>query len=67
MSKKLKDLKKMSMRVYFNYKSGLLTREKYLEEIKLLDDKIDREELHKITYYLQDNLAFEISSSEHQD
>ena len=61
----LKNLRVDSMLLYFKYKDGLISLVEYQEQIKPLDEEIDKLELQTLSYYLQGNLVSEISSSKH--
>ena len=58
-------LQNMSMRLYTNYRSGLLTQTQYLSLLKPIDKEIDKLELQALSYYLQGSLVSEISSLKH--
>ncbi len=62
MSDELLNLKKMAVKLYFRYSSGLLTLEEYLSLMKPLDDAIDKLEMQSLINYLQDTPVCEISS-----
>ena len=55
----LTTLKVKSMKLYFEYKEGLITLEEYLERIKPLDEDIDKLEMSSISCHLEDTPAFE--------
>ncbi len=56
-------IKIKSMQLYFKYRDGTLSLEDYLQQIKPLDEMIDKHEIKALSCYLQDNLVFEKSSS----
>ena len=58
-------LKIKMIKLYFNYKNGLLSLEDYIQQIKPLDIQIDQLEIQTINCYLLDNRVSEISSSKH--
>lgn len=62
MSHKLKILKQKSMSIYLEYRCEHIKLDEYLREIKPLDEEIDKLELQTLSYYLEDNPVFEISS-----
>ena len=61
----LSKLQNISMRLYTNYRLGLLTQKEYLNLLKPIDEEIDKLELQTLSYYLQGNLVSKISSSKH--
>ena len=61
----LKNLRVTSLDYYSKYKEGLISLEKYQEQLRPLDKEIDKLELKIFSDYLQGNLAFEKSSLEH--
>ncbi len=61
----LTKLQNMSMRLYTNYRLGLLTLQEYLDLIRPIDEEIDKLELQTLSCYLQGNLVSKISSSKH--
>ena len=50
----LQNLRIKSIQLYFKYKNGLLSLEEYIQLIKLLDYKIDKQELRTLRYHLLD-------------
>lgn len=62
MSDTLLDLKKMAVKLYFRYRSDLLTLEEYLHLMRPIDDEIDRLEMQPLLNYLRDTPVCEISS-----
>ena len=62
MSDKLLDLKKIAIKLYFRYRSDLLSLEEYLSLVKPIDDAIDKLEMQPLINYLQDTPVCEISS-----
>jgi len=61
----LKNLRIVSMLLYFKYRDGLISLVEYKEQLILLDKEIDKLELHVFSDYLQGNLAFEKLSLKH--
>ena len=59
----LLNLKIKSMQLYFQYKNNSITLDDYLEQIKLLDDKIDILEIKTLRCYLKGTPVFEKSFS----
>jgi hypothetical protein len=51
----LTSLKVKMIKLYFNYKDGLLSLEEYIQQIKPLDCKIDKLELNILSSHLVDN------------
>jgi len=62
MSDELLDLKKIAVKLYFRYRSRLLSLEEYLSLMKPLDDAIDKLEMHPLISCLEDTPVCEISS-----
>ncbi len=62
MSDALLDLKKMAVKLYFRYRSDLLSLEEYLSLMRPIDNAIDELEMQPLINYLVDNPACEISS-----
>ena len=62
MLNKLLDLKKMAVKLYFRYRSDLLSLEDYLSLMRPIDDAIDRLEMQPFVNSLQDIPVCEISS-----
>ncbi len=50
----LNNLKKESIYLYFQYRQGVISKEEYIEKIKLLDEHIDSIEIESLKCYLQD-------------
>lgn len=65
MNKIVKDLRAKCMDVYYAYRSGIYTLKEYQEQMKSLDDAIDKLEMQALNQYLQDTPAFERSSLIH--
>ncbi len=61
----LKNLRIVSMLLYFKYRDGLISLVEYKEQLIPLDKEIDKLELQIFSDYLQGNLAFEKSSLKH--
>jgi hypothetical protein len=61
----LKNLRVVSMLLYFKYKDGLISLIEYKEQLMQLDKEIDKLELQVFSDYLQGNLVFEKSSLKH--
>ena len=61
----LATVKVKSMTLYISYRNGLITQEEYQTKVKPLDKEIDTLELECLIHYLEDNPAYQISSSKH--
>ena len=58
-------IQNLRMVLYDKYRSGLLTLEEYIEQIRPLDQAIDTLELNALNGHLQDKLASEKLSLKH--
>lgn len=65
MNKTLKDLRVKSMHIYDYYCSGVYTLKEYQNQMKPLDDAIDKLEMQALNCHLQDTPASERSSLKH--
>ena len=62
MSGRLLDLKTIAMKLYFRYRSDLLSLDEYLSLMRPIDEAIDELEIQALVNYLGDTPVCEISS-----